>query len=266
MEAYYDYTLTKLPGPPDGGITYDADPSELPQIFKDGTFASIPEVGEFPPGIYGALTASAVNALWRQDKDFIIKLTDAAYGKGDGAACKAFPIMTACLDGVAYIFARWQMDGGTEITSSRLWTKEWNVWGAYAQGSANGKQNADQLTQYGLSLSAIATSAQKTQDENGFDFKNQNGATLTQLQNNPTDLNLADLMYFSLPICDIAAIIGPDKHLNGPGDETGDDPVVAWGACTCVQMKGWPTGDDGYPDDPNGYVASDCQKQGWADN
>ena len=259
--------MTKLPGDPNGGITYDADPTELPMIFANGAFASEPHVGEFPPGIYGALAASAINALWVEDKVFIIKVTDAAYGKGDGAACNAFPKMTACIDGVAYIFARWQMDGGTEITSSRLWTKEWNVWGAYAQGSANGMDNADQLSQYELSLTTIAKSAQKTQDEHGFFFQDQNGATLTQLQNNPTDLNLEDLMYFSLPICDIAATIGPNKHLNGPGDETGDDPIVAWGACTCVQMPNWPQADSTqYPDDRNGYVASDCRGQGWADN
>ena len=256
--------MKQLPGPPNGGITYDADPSELPMIFADGTFASMPQVGELPPGVYGALTASAVNALWAQDKVFIIKVTDAAYGKGDGAACKAFPVMTACLDGVAYIFARWQMDGGTEITSSRLWTRKWNVCGAYAQGSIKRKKNADQLSQYGLDLSAIATSAQKTQDQYGFMFKNQNGATLTHLQNNPTDLKLADLMFFSLPICDIAAIIGPDKHLRGPGDKTGDDTIVAWGACTCVLMKDWPT--DQYPDDLNGFPADACQQQGWAKN
>ena len=46
---------------------------------------------------------------------------------------------------------------------------------------------------------------------------------IDQLTSNPTDLKLVDLMVWSLPICDIPAIIGPDKHLNGPGDETGDD-------------------------------------------
>jgi len=264
LEAYYKYTLHQLPGSPNGGTTYDADPTELPTIFAEGTFASIPQVGEFPPGIYGGLAASAINALWREDKVFIIKVTDAAYGKGAGAACNAFPVMTACVNGVAYIFARWMMDGGTIIKSSRLFEHDWNVWGAYKQGSGNDNH----LSDYGLDLSAIAISAQKTQDENGFDFKNQNGATLTQLKNHPTDLKLADIMYFSLPICDIAAVLGPNKHLNAnPGDGTGDDPIVAWGACTCAQMKDWPSDKtSGYPDDPNGYLPSECQKQGWVNN
>lgn len=155
------------------------------------------------------------------------------------------------------------MDGGSEITNSRLFQHDWNVWGAYKQGSGNDNH----LPDYGLDLGAIATSAQKTQDENGFDFKNQNGATLTQLKNHPTDLKLADIMYFSLPVCDIAAVIGPNKHLNGPGDQSGDDPIVAWGACTCAQMKDWPADKtSGYPDDPNGYSPSECAKQGWANN
>lgn len=263
LETYYKYTLNQLPGPPNGGTTYDADPSQLPSIFADGTFASEPQVGVFPDGIYGALAASAINALWRQDKVFIIKITDAAYGKGAGAACKAFPVMTACLNGVAYIFARWQMDGGTNLSPSHLDDKAWNVWGAYRQGSGNDNK----LDQYKLNLDTIAASAQKTQDENGFDFKNQNGATLTQLTNHPTDLKLEDIMYWSLPICDIAAIIGPNKHLNGPDDKNVVDPIVFWGACTCVQAKAWPTDKDtGYPDDPNGFLGDVCRSHGWGNN
>lgn len=264
LEAYYKFTLDTLPGDPDGGVTYDADPLQLPSIFADGTFAAIPEVGEFPPAIYGALSASAINSLWRQDSVAIIKVNDAAYGKGDGAACAAYPEMAACIDGVAYIFIRWKMDGGDEISSSRLWPHDWSVYGAYNSGPNDNKNN---LEEYGLDLTSIAISAEKTQQQNGFDFKNQNGATIDQLKNNPTDLNLADLMYISLPVCDIPAIIGPDKHLGGPGDETGDDGIVAWGACTCVQMQGWPTDKDtGYPDDPNGVLDSDCRKNGWIDN
>jgi len=51
LETYYKYTLNQLPGPPNGGTTYDADPSQLPSIFADGTFASEPQVGVFPDGI-----------------------------------------------------------------------------------------------------------------------------------------------------------------------------------------------------------------------
>lgn len=265
LEAYFKYTLHQLPDPLQryNVLTYDADPTELPMIFADGAFASIPQVGEFPPGIIGGLAASAVNSLWREDRVFIIKVTDAAYGKGAGAACNAFPVMTACVNGVAYIFARWMMDGGTELIRSRLSQPNWNVWGAYKQGSGNDNHLAD----YGLDLTAIAISTQKTQDEHGFDFKDQNGATITQLRNHPTDLGLADIMYFSLPICDIAAIIGPNMHLNGPGDQSGDDPIVVWGACTCAQMKDWPADKTtGYPDDPNGPVVSECQGQGWVNN
>lgn len=111
------------------------------------------------------------------------------------------------------------MDGGSEITWSEFFEHDWNVWGAYAEGSGND----DHLKDYALTLNDIAASAQKTQDQNGFLFKNQNGATIDQLTSNPTDLKLADLMFWSLPICDIPAIIGPDKHLDGPGDQTGED-------------------------------------------
>lgn len=218
LESYFDYTLHKLPGPPNGGVTYDADATELPMIFADGTFASTPSVGVFNPGIYGALAASAINALWIQDKVVIIKFDDASLGKGPGKACQEFTSRSACIDGVAYLFVKWRMDGGSEITWSEFFEHDWNVYGAYAEGSGND----DHLKDYALNMEVIAKSAEKTQKENGFLFKNQNGATIDQLKSNPTDLKLEDLMFWSIPVCDIPAIIGPDKHLNGPGDETGD--------------------------------------------
>ncbi|KAL8826888.1 MAG: hypothetical protein Q9191_003523 [Dirinaria sp. TL-2023a] len=85
-----------------------------------GTFASTPEVDVFNPGIYGALAASAINAVWIQDKVVVIKINDSASDKGDGAACQAFPNRTAYIDGVAYIFVKWAMDGGSEIPFSEF--------------------------------------------------------------------------------------------------------------------------------------------------
>lgn len=216
------------------------------------------------------MAASAVNALWAQDGVFIMKISDATYGKGDGAACKAYPIMTVCSDDgkTAYIWMRWKMQGGIALDNvvleSYLDPKSWNVWGAYAQGSGGGgAQNANHLEEYKLDLKSLTTSAIKTFDENGFPFTNQNGATIDHLKSEPTDLKLADLLYISLPVCDMDAVLD-GKHLKDPNDKTGDNPIVRWGACSCGQYNKWPGDTDVYKVDTAGYTTGDCQNKGWA--
>lgn len=269
LETYYDYTLEQLPA-----SNYETNATDLPSIFKDGEFASQSVVTNVPvlteSGIYSTFASSGINALWAQDLVFIIKISDSSYGKGAGAACKAFPTMTVCVDGVAFIFARWSwttmspIDETSDI-NNYLDARSWQVWGAYAEGSAGGTPNVDQLTQYNLDLPTILTSVHKVLAINAtYPFLNQNGATIAQLDDHTTDLTEANLAFFSLPQCDIDSILGPSRHLNGPGDETGDDPIVRWGACTCVQQSTWPA--SFYPDNNSGYVLSDCQSMGWGNN
>lgn len=171
IETYYDFTLEQLPVPIAGGTTYETNATELPSIFMDGEFASQTVVTNVPvltqTGIYASFASSGINSLWVQDHVFIIKISDSTYGKGAGAACNAFPNMTVCVDGVAFIFARWVWTTMTPIDETSeidnyLQAKTWQVWGAYADGSANGNANADQLTQYNLNLPEILASVQKT--------------------------------------------------------------------------------------------------------
>jgi hypothetical protein len=275
LAIFYNNTLNSLPPfDPLSSYQYTKDPAQLPMIFKNGAFASQPKVISLTAsGLYSVLAAAAINALWAQDKVFVLKISDAAYGKGAGAACKAFPIMTVCQNGVAHIFARWVFTGTIGLDnanpgSNHLDVKSWNVWGAYAQGSSTGENNANNLETYSLDLTSILASVQKTSDLNGgkFPFTNQNGATIKTLVDDTANLTSSNLVYFSLPICDIDAILGPNKHLNDPDDQSKDDPIIRWGACTCLQGPNWPGSEDLYPDNVNGYGNEGCQANGWGSN
>ena len=245
-------------------------------MLKDGYFAQNVEVGTINKDVYGALAASAINALWIQDGVFIIKITDAAYGKGTGKACKIFPDLTACIDGVAYIFVRSQVYTGEPVTNLRErynWQK-WFVFGASSQGSGgDGTPNTPHLADYGLDTTVIAKASEKTQRAHGFLYDNQNGDTIDHLIQAPTDLAKENLMFFNLPICDIDAIIGSGKHLGPPydsvGEEAPDDPIAHWGYCTCQQVHGWPA-DKGYVVDASdgvvNYTPEECRELGWVSN
>lgn len=242
----------------------------MPQILSLGFYASQNVVTDVPiltqTAVYSVFAASGINTLWAQDLVFIIKISDATYGKGPGAACQAFPAMTVCRDGVAYIFARWQVTGASatewDITESHLDERNWNVWGAYAQGSADGTDNKDQLAQYNWDLDSILTSVQKTLAINDtYPFTNQNGAAIDTLKGNVGNFgDKSTLAFWSLPLCDIDSILGSGRHLNPAEDESGDDPIIRWGSCTCVQQAKWRA--DLYSDD-SGYGDSDCQSLGW---
>ena len=72
-----------------------------------------------------------------------MKLTDAAYGRGSDAACHALPVMTVCIDKVAYILARWshpvyshREEKGPGHSGARLDKNSWQVFGAYKEGTA----------------------------------------------------------------------------------------------------------------------------------
>ncbi|KAL8989841.1 MAG: hypothetical protein Q9169_008270 [Polycauliona sp. 2 TL-2023] len=257
-------TLSQLPT--DNTIPYDTDPTQTPFIFAAtaGAFAQDVPVGVFNDGIYGSLAASGINALWANDGAFIIKISDAAYNKGPGSACNAFPTQTVCLDGVAHIWVRWQyttiLPDDPAFYHQYLETRSWAVRGAYDSGD----DNANSLAQYNLDLTKLTLSAIKTFNTYGFPFSGQDAATIEFLRNNPTNLDLEDLLYFSVPVCDIDAIIGPGRFLNGPrGREDPTDPIAMWGGCTCLQAESWPGTNETYEAPGAGYHPTDCRNYGW---
>lgn len=231
-------------------------------------------MGSENPGIRGALAASAINALWAADKIFIMILTDKIYGKGPGGACGAyFAKQGVCLDGVLHLVLRWRwsqtkaaVTPGYFANPSELDSDQWAAWGAYPVGTGTkGAKNDDHLAEFDLSLEIVVKSAVKTQKEHGFLFKNQNGETIKQLTANPTDLKPQDLMFFSIPVCDLPAIMGPGKAFSwdtiGDGT-TGENPILKWGGCTCIIADGWPIKDW---DLTGGLPASQCKNKGWVD-
>ncbi|KAG8532949.1 uncharacterized protein KY384_002827 [Bacidia gigantensis] len=278
LDTYFKDTFHTLPSAHNSGQqgrSYVDDPSLIVSQLSHGVFATNVEVGTINPGVYGALAASAINALWAQDQVFVIKITDKAYGKGAGAACKAFPDQTACINGVAYIFARFQVtvvNGDQPDDYSRFERRSWFVFGIGPTGTAgDGTKNANHLKDYGLELPDIALAVEKTWDEHGFPFTDQNGATIQHLTTYPTDVAAKDIMFFNLPVCDFDFTMGAGKHLADATerdvDDTVIDPIVFWGLCTCYQQHGWP---DSYtipgtepqlPRDPE-----DCRNSGWVDD
>lgn len=262
QETLFDSTLLSLPAA--GATGYGTDPLQAPTILASGIFAQSISVGVFEAGTYGALAASAINSLWVEDGVFILQISDTAYGQGAGAACAAYPDRTSCINGVAYIWLRWSYhpavaDKGGGY-AARLDTDTWNVWGAYGEGSGN----ANHLVDFGLDLPTLTNSAIKTWGlANGFPFLDQDSATISQIQDNPSDLNQADLIFFTVPICNIDYIIGPDKHLSD---------LATYGGCTCSMQsypnslnETWRNDLPTYAAFPGGYVGDGCTA-GWVNN
>ena len=217
LEAYYNWAFHSTPST-DPGYLYNEGPAALPSILLGGQLAGAVSVPIFPPGIYSTLASAASYALWVQDRVLIIKVSDATYGKDDGAACKAFPDITYCDNVVAYLFVRWQFSNSEEIGNVHLENRRWQVCVAYAVGDGND----DHLKDFDLNLKIIAKSSVKSQAAEGFLSQNLNGAVTSALQNNPDDLSIANLARWIIPVCDLHDILG-GKVLQGPPDETGDD-------------------------------------------
>lgn len=78
--------------------------------------------------MYAALASLGINALWNEDKAFILRVTDGNIGLGAGSACKQYPTMTYCdSQGVAWLFIRWEIaaipqdDGVMDNLDVRSW-------------------------------------------------------------------------------------------------------------------------------------------------
>ena len=216
-------------------------------ILAGGSFAALPQIPDTitNTGIQNALASSAINALWAADHVFVLKLTDKAYGRGTGAACNGRPNMRVCKEGVAYYFLRWVTTSSGDYRATRfinpLNVKNWNVWGAYKEGTGpDGSANDNLLGKHGLDLSKILDSVLKTAAiaKGKYPFDNQNGALLDYLQSNPTDISPAALQFWNLPVCDMEAVIGSGYHL--PKEGYFLDVIPNLGPCTCMQDPNWP--------------------------
>ena len=198
------------------GDTYDADPTALPAILNGGHFASSESenVQTFPNALFGALASGAINALWNEDKDFIIKMSDDTLGAGAGGACKALPSMTYCDEnGVAWIFMRWnwkQVLTG-HLTQSMLNSQDWQVWGAYSSPANNPSGNTNQLDKYGLSLEVVAKSSWRVQQKYGFWTDQTPEATAQSVITNIANLSLDQIVSWNMAVCDLDGVLN-GKH------------------------------------------------------
>ena len=283
-ENFFNTTMLELPETRNNPITYDVDPTQTPTLFYEGTMAGPVSVGLLNNGIYGALAASAINALWASDGVFIMRISDSSYDDGKGTkACDAFPEATICANDpglkgspwagggdLAYIWLRQSMTGGFAVGEGGIAWSTLNedsmwVWGAYGRGKADGTENANSLETYGLNLVSLTKSALETFQENGFPFNNQNGATINALKKNPADTTLETLLHISLPICNIDAILGGKKLTHGNYKD--ENPIVRYGACTCAQWEKWPSKVNGeetvYTPDVGGIPPDQCRKESW---
>ena len=242
--------------------------TELPHVLSSGAFAQIPQVTVFPPGIFGALATTAINALWVEDGVFMVKMSDSAYGRGPGSACGEYQDQGICVNGVAWILLRWHISTSSmkpvaphpgphpsrirrdpgDMFLAYINSDDAPAWGIGPHGApVNGAANANHLTEFKLSLDDVMHSIDKTYSGHGFPFTNQNGATLDELTDNPTDFEPSDLTFFSLPVCDIDAVFAKigalhfnqvDPYTDFPGP---DDFLLRWVVCTCQLSDKWPT-------------------------
>lgn len=224
VEAISTYWTAQLGSTPEikdaAGDTYDADPNALPAILNSGQFASssASNVAPFPNAIYGALASAGINALWNEDKDFIIKMSDKTLGAGSGAACKALPSMTYCDEnGVAWIFMRWNWKQilSTHSTASMLNTANWQVWGAYDSPPNNPSGNKNQLSKYGLSLEIIAKSSWRVQQQYGFWTNQTVTATVNSVIKNISNLSLDQIVSWNMAVCDLDGVLNGKHFIQG---------------------------------------------------
>lgn len=213
IQTYWTAQLGSTPEQTDAaGGTYDEDPTALPAILAPGGFAdsSASNLSPFPNAIYGALASAGINALWNEDQDFIIKISDATLGQGAGAACKALPDMTYCDEnGVAWIFMRWNWTPtvvGRE-TYMKLNSNDWQVWGAYPSPAKNPSGNSNNLAKYGLSLEVIAKSSYRVQQANGFWSKGTANETVSSVLANISNLTLDKIVSWNMAVCDLDALL-----------------------------------------------------------
>ena len=265
IEELYRYTL----GPFPKGKDYSEDPRNLPFTLHSGYFAQPKKVDVIDPQVKGVVSAAGINALWLQDKVFIIKLTDNAYGQGKGEACKAYAKMTVCIDGVAHIVARWAwLDPleGTGTINNWLSDSHWFAWGAYGEGSADGTDNANHLPEYGLNLEDIVKSSVKTQDKFGYLYKQGLSETADVLKSQTSELEESELYFWNIPVCDIESIIGKNKHLGDPFGYPTENRIPMWSGCTCLLDKKWPK--DVYKEGGDGIFTAylDQCPDHWEDN
>ena len=217
ISTYWTTTLGSTPETEDAaGDTYDADPNALPAILNGGQFASSSSsnVAPFPNAIYGALASAGINALWNEDKDFIIKMSDKTLGAGAGSACKALPDMTYCDEnGVAWIFMRWNWKQvlSSHSTASMLNSQNWQVWGAYNSPANNPSGNQNQLEKYGLSLEIIAKSSWRVQQKYGFWTNQTATATVDSVLANISNLSLDQIVSWNMAVCDLDGVLN-GKH------------------------------------------------------
>ncbi|KAG8529114.1 uncharacterized protein KY384_005749 [Bacidia gigantensis] len=253
LDQYFDSVLKTLPQYASGAaVDYFNDPVQLPSVLKDGHFASNVDVGSINPNVFGAVVSPAINSLWVQDRVAIFKITDHAYNRVDhGKACSFWPDQTVCSPdgGTAYIFARWINTPQPRERIPALDTNKWHVWGTSDKGEADdGTKNANHLTEYALSLDIILQSAIKQQAKHGYLYSNTQQDTLDQLTNDPGDITEADLASWTIPICDIDAILKAHGKTYIGAEPVGTEfgySLPTWAMCTCVQAEGWPT--DKYP-------------------
>ena len=220
MEALSTYWTAQLGSTPEqtdsNGETYDEDPNQLPSILNSGQFASssASAVAPFPSAIYGALASAGINALWNEDKDFIIKMSDKTLGAGAGGACKALPSMTYCDEnGVAWIFMRWnwRQSLSAHSTTSMLNYNDWQVWGAYDSPPNNPSGNKNQLEKYGLSLETVAKSSWRVQQQYGFWTDQTAPATVSSVIKNIANLSLDQIVSWNMAVCDLDGVLN-GKH------------------------------------------------------
>ena len=202
--------------------------------------------------VKGSLAAAAINAFWIEDRVVIIKLTDQAWGRGTGQACKAQPDVLFCDSrGVAWLFVKWltketiipqQGQGGQKPFDPAAW----HVWGAYEAGKKiEDKANANHLKDFGLDMGMIALKAEKIQDEHGFLYQGIGEDLSKKFQNRPGEVKFEDLITFNMPVCDIERIMRNNgyDHMHGP--VWSENPWKIGIPCTCLKQQGWPK--DKYP-------------------
>ena len=81
LEDDWNLQLNSTPILTETSLPYDKDPAALPRLFLNGTFAaSAPKVDQYPASFCATFAAAQINALWNEDKVFVVKISDSTLG------------------------------------------------------------------------------------------------------------------------------------------------------------------------------------------
>jgi hypothetical protein len=240
FEKYISHILVDKPlSSIDAGLNhktrYEDEPSELPQLLKDGTFAGpLPGPSEsMRQNLTAAMAAPGINAMWARAGVVVAKVNKTVLPIDPCFGDNLFPAQWKVCDGDGNMFIlQGALDGEDKTNPSSYNTP-----------------GVSELSRWNLTVYDVITSAYKNQNDHGSkgpkpeDFLNQ------LLKDSPTNLARENYLFFSMPVCDFAKNPNTETIRKSVSDICGkfeEKNAMCWfyvhlnSLCPCQYFNGQP--------------------------